>query len=72
VKEWCRCIKLSSRKDERKSIKEEYNHLFSTPIDAAFTRSPFVFWEITSMEINQYATKEYKINYGIYVGSDSK
>jgi hypothetical protein len=39
-------------------IKDDYKHLFNTPVDAMFALLPYIFWELMCYEINQYA-KQY-------------
>ncbi len=48
---------IRKMKQTKTTIKKDYQHLFSTPIDAMFATLPFVFWEITAVEINRYATQ---------------
>jgi hypothetical protein len=47
------------------SLKQEFKHLFNTPIDAIFAIMTYAFWETMALEINCYASqymKEYKKN----------
>jgi hypothetical protein len=39
------------------SLKDEYKHLFKTPIDAMFAVMPYAFWELMVLEINRYASQ---------------
>ncbi len=38
-------------------LKDEYKHLFKTPIDAMFAVMPYAFWELMVLEINCYASQ---------------
>jgi hypothetical protein len=37
------------------SVKQEYKHLFQTPIDSMFALIPYMFWEIMVQEVDRYA-----------------
>ena len=55
-------VPLGKMDHKTSEVKEGYQHLFLTPIDSVFVTLPFFFWEITSVEINQYATQYTKQN----------
>jgi hypothetical protein len=40
--------------DKTTTVKEAYQHLFMSPIDAALAMLPYIFWEVTAFEINHY------------------
>ncbi len=41
--------------DSPATMKEEYKHLFKSPIDSVFAVLPYAFWDLMVMEINRYA-----------------
>jgi hypothetical protein len=44
--------------DERPaSLKQEFKHLFKTPIGGMFATVPYAFWEIMVLGINHYASQ---------------
>ncbi len=49
------------------AIKEEYKHVFCTPIDSLFAIMPYVFWDLMTDEINRYAEQYLKVKATMYV-----